>query len=580
MLGAMTEPQIADSLMEAARAWVAQDPDPETRQELERLIQSGDRAELAERMSAPLEFGTAGLRGVVGAGLGRMNRAVVIRATRGLADYVLERQTDGRALPVVVGYDARTTSRQFAEDTVGVLAAAGIPVRFFDRPVPTPLVAYAARQLSASAAVMVTASHNPPEYNGYKVYASNAIQIVPPVDREISERIAAVRSAAEVPLTAGAMADHAEEIPDSLFERYLAEVDALRPSVPRDFSVKIVYTPMHGVGYRFVREAFERAGYSDLSVVPEQAEPDGRFPTVSFPNPEEPGALDLATRLAEEVDADLILANDPDADRLAACVPTPTGRWVQLTGNQIGLLLADYMLEHALRAPRPAVVSSIVSSPMLGAIAEHYGARFEQTLTGFKWIWNAALELEQREGVRTAFGYEEALGYSVGRVVRDKDGVSAALVLADLAAHCKAGETTLLERLEALYRRHGLWVSVQKSITLPGSEGQGQIARAMQRLADDPPTSLGGLSVSRIVDYRTGADARPRWLPSANLVGIELGSGSRVLVRPSGTEPKLKIYVDLKLGLGADDRVGESEEKARAEAHALADAAAAYVGLA
>jgi len=216
---------------------------------------------------------------------------------------------------------------------------------------------------------------------------------------------------------------------------------------------------------------------------------------------------------------------------------------------------------------------------MLGAIAEHYAARFEQTLTGFKWIWNTALELEEREGVRTAFGYEEALGYSVGRVVRDKDGMSAALLLADLASHCKATETTLLERLETLYRRHGLWVSVQKSITLPGSEGHGQIVRAMQRLADAPPTSLAGFAVRRIVDYRTGAEERPHWLPTANLVAIELGSGSRVLVRPSGTEPKLKIYVDLKTELGADDRVGESEEKARAEARALADAAAAHVGL-
>lgn len=570
------------SVVDKARAWIAQDPDPETRAELEALVQAGDQAELAERMGAPLEFGTAGLRGVVGAGLSRMNRAVVIRATRGLADYLLARHPDARTLPVVVGFDGRLTSRTFADDTIGVLVAAGIPVRYFDEPVPTPLVAYAARQLSASAAVVITASHNPPEYNGYKVYAANAAQIVPPVDTEISERIEAVSSARDVPLEAGGLSGklaRAERVPDSFFDRYLAEVDAVRPRVERDSRIGIVYTPMHGVGWRFVKEAFARAGYANLHVVDAQAEPDGHFPTVNFPNPEEPGALDLATALASEKKADLILANDPDADRLAVCIPSATGRYRQLTGNQVGLLLADFLLEHALRAPRPMVGSSIVSSPMLGSIAAAHGARFEQTLTGFKWIWNAALDLESQEGVRFAFGYEEALGYSVGRVVRDKDGVSAALLLADLAAHEQTQGRGLGERLERLYRKHGLWVSVQKSITRPGSEGVREIEQAMQRLLAAPPTELGGRKLVKLTDYQVGGESRPRWLPNTSLVALELEGNVRVLVRPSGTEPKLKIYVDLAVPLGEGERLSEREEAATAEAGRLAAEIASQVGL-
>lgn len=570
------------SVVDKARAWIAQDPDPETRAELEALLQAGDQAELAERMGAPLEFGTAGLRGVVGAGLSRMNRAVVIRATRGLADYLLARHPDARTLPVVVGFDGRLTSRTFADDTIGVLVAAGIPVRYFDEPVPTPLVAYAARQLSASAAVVITASHNPPEYNGYKVYAANAAQIVPPVDTEISERIEAVSSARDVPLEAGGLSGklaRAERVPDSFFDRYLAEVDAVRPRVERDSRIGIVYTPMHGVGWRFVKEAFARAGYANLHVVDAQAEPDGHFPTVNFPNPEEPGALDLATALASEKKVDLILANDPDADRLAVCIPSATGRYRQLTGNQVGLLLADFLLEHALRAPRPMVGSSIVSSPMLGSIAAAHGARFEQTLTGFKWIWNAALDLESQEGVRFAFGYEEALGYSVGRVVRDKDGVSAALLLADLAAHEQTQGRGLGERLERLYRKHGLWVSVQKSITRPGSEGVREIEQAMQRLLAAPPTELGGRKLVKLTDYQVGGESRPRWLPNTSLVALELEGNVRVLVRPSGTEPKLKIYVDLAVPLGEGERLSEREEAATAEAGRLAAEIASQVGL-
>jgi phosphomannomutase len=569
-----------EELVRAARAWIDGDPDPATRAELSQLLDAGNLDEVAERLRGELEFGTAGLRGVVGAGPSRMNRAVVIRATRGLADYLLARVTDARSLPVVLGYDGRLDSRRFAEDAAGVLVAAGVAVRFFTTPAPTPLVAYAARQLAASAAIVITASHNPAEYNGYKVYGSNAVQIVPPVDTEIAARIAALGPANAIRLVEGALdrpVAGCEPIPDSMVDRYLAELAALRPAVPADRDFGIVYTPMHGVGGRFVERALAQAGYAKVHAVPEQAEPDGRFPTVRFPNPEEPGALDLALALAQKHDAALILANDPDADRLAACVPTVSGRWTPLSGNQIGLLLADFLLENAAKTPRPLVIQSIVSSPMLADIAAAYGAHAEQTLTGFKWIGTAALELEARGGMRFVFGFEEALGYSAGHLVRDKDGISCAVLFADLVAHCRASGHSVIDRLDALYRRHGLWVSLQKSITAEGSEGLSRIDHAMQRVRSAPPAQLGARRVNAAIDYASGAERRPRWLPATSLVALDLDGGGRVLVRPSGTEPKLKIYVDLRVLLAQNDIVRQREESALGEARAIAEAAAAYL---
>ncbi len=530
-----------------ARAWVAQDPCASDRAELEQLIADDNLLELEERMGAELEFGTAGLRGIVGAGRSRMNLANVIRTTRGLADYLLAQHPDAKTLPVVLGHDARLTSREFTQAARGVLEAARIPVRYFTAPVPTPLVAYAARQLSASAAVCVTASHNPPEYNGYKVYASNAAQIIPPVDAQIAARIARVESAAQVKL-ASAPAELSEAIPDSLIDRYFAELAALRPKLPADRDFGIVYTPLHGVGGQYVLRGLAQAGFLRVKPVSEQFEPDGNFPTVHFPNPEEAGALDLAIALADAEEAELILANDPDADRLAVCVKSPAGRWVQLTGNQIGVLLADYMLAAAAKTPQPLVAQSIVSSPMLSALAASHGALCEQTLTGFKWIWNAALDLEAKGGVRFAFGFEEAIGYSAGHLVRDKDGISAAVLFADLAAALKAQQLSVLERLHQLYRQHGLWVSTQHSLSMPGSEGAQAITGAMRRLREQPPGQLGAADVVRVIDYAEGAALRPRWLPSTNLLQIDIAEG-RVLVRPSGTEPKLKLYVDLKADL-------------------------------
>jgi phosphomannomutase len=570
---------IDPDLHRAARDWIAGDPDPATRAELQALVDRGDEAALADRMGEALAFGTAGIRGAVEAGSNRMNRAVVIRTTRGLADYL--RSTRPGPGPVVVGFDARLSSRVFAEDTVGVLAGAGIPVRYFPEMTPTPLVAYAARVLGAAAAVVVTASHNPPQDNGYKVYDANAAQIVPPADGAIAAAIAQVGPAADVPRVEGglgAASDLARPVDAALASRYVEEVLALRPSVPADRSLRIVYTPMHGVGRTLVERVLRPAGFADLRVVPEQAEPDGNFPTLAFPNPEEPGALDLAQALASEAKADLILANDPDADRLAVCLPRG-GSWMTLTGNQVGQLLADFLLEHAGPGPIPLVVNSIVSSPMLASIAAAYGARYEATLTGFKWIANAALDLEASAGVHFVFGYEEALGYSVGPVVRDKDGISAALLFAELVAHCRARGESVFDRLSRLYRRHGLWVSVQRSLVRPGSQGAGEIAAAMERLGRRRPARLGGTKVSGVTDYREGAEDRPRWLGATPLVALELGPGVRVLVRPSGTEPKLKIYVDRRVTLEEGDDAGRLEAAALEEAGEVAAALAAFLGL-
>lgn len=565
---------ISKALESATREWIAGDPDEETRAELESLMQSGDMDELTDRMDGSLEFGTAGLRGRVEAGSNRMNRAVVIRTTRGLADHLIAVQGGSVDSPVVVGYDARLSSATFMRDTVGVLAAAGIPVRFFDDVVPTPIVAFAARTLGAAAAIVITASHNPPRDNGYKVYAPNAAQIVPPLDSEIATAIAAVGPAASVPRISKVFDDRSDlvdTVPADLFERYLAEIGAVRSAELGGTSsgLKIVYTPMHGVGGRFVVEALEHFGYTQVHPVEEQFAPDGHFPTVDFPNPEEPGALDLAEALAADLDADLILANDPDTDRLAVSVRWPDGQWRGLTGNQIGVLLTDYMLE-ITQELRPIVLNSVVSSPMLASIAESRGALYERTLTGFKWIWNAALDLEGAGRGRFVCGYEEALGYSVGRMVRDKDGISAAVLLADLAASGMASGGTLVDKLNALYRKHGVWVSTQKSAVRSGADGAEQMEAAMDLVRRSPPEILAGHPVVGVTDFMEDAAERPRYLGATNLMALDLGERGRALVRPSGTEPKIKVYVDLTAAVIADGEPSAVEAELMADAEATA----------
>jgi phosphomannomutase len=509
---------VTGELLARATAWLAEDPDPGTRRELAGLLEAGDMAAVADRFAGRLEFGTAGLRGALGAGPNRMNRAVVRRTTAGLAAYLNAAGVSG---PVVVGYDARHSSDVFAEDTAAVLTGAGLSALLLPRPLPTPVLAFAVRHLSASAGVMVTASHNPPADNGYKVYLGDGAQIVPPVDARISAAIDAVGSLDTVPLRAGWT-----RLDDEVLGAYLDTVTGL--SLVPDRDVTIAYTPLHGVGRDVLLAAFARAGFPAPVVVAEQGEPDPDFPTVAFPNPEEPGATDLLLATAERAGADLAIANDPDADRLAVAVE---GRL--LSGDELGVLLADHVLRHTT-GPDRLVVTTIVSSSLLGKLARAHGVAYAETLTGFKWIVRAA---ETRPGSRFVFGYEEALGYVVGDVVRDKDGISAALAVAELAAAEKAAGHTLLDRLDEIALEYGVHATEQVSIRVTDLVA---IAAVMTDLRARPPGALGGSAVIGAVDLLT--DGR---LPASDVLIYSRADGGRVIVRPSGTEPKLKAYLEI-----------------------------------
>ncbi len=571
-------------LVEKAREWLENDPDADSRAELAELLAVSDPAttDLADRFAQSLEFGTAGLRGVLGAGPNRMNRAVVRVATYGLGTALLDLVDAPKTRGVVIGYDGRVLSRELAEDTAGVLAAMGIRAFLFPTLGPTPLTAYALTALGCAAGVMVTASHNPPEYNGYKAYWENGAQIVPPIDVAIADAILAAPPAKDVAVLS--LAEGREkglilDVPPPIEEQYLAAAKELAPSEGKRRDLRIVYTPMHGVGGKLVKELFAEAGFTALTTVPEQAEPDGKFPTVAFPNPEEKGAMDLSFALARKLSAELVLANDPDADRLAVAIPdpsSPTG-YMQLTGNQVGVLLGHHVLS---RDPDPAtavLLASLVSSPMLGVVARSMGAHYEETLTGFKWIANRAIALEADGKSRFLFGYEEALGYTVGRLVRDKDGVSAALAFAELASELSALGTSVKDRLEVLYRKYGLFVSTQVNLTRKGQAGAREIAAMMDALRKNPPSSIGGVAVAAFSDVEAGTrvaagKTEELPLPPSNVLVFELEGGSRVIARPSGTEPKVKFYVDVREPMTAGETLAQAEARASATMKRLADA--------
>jgi len=553
----------ATGLKAKAEAWLQADPDAATVAELRDVLARGDLADLADRFAGDLEFGTAGLRGVLGAGPNRMNRAVVRRTTAGLARYLKATVPDVTTRGVVVCRDGRRLSAELAEDTACVLAAEGIPAHVFPSLAPTPLAAFATLHLNAAAGVMVTASHNPPEYNGYKVYWGNGAQIIPPHDKGIADFISRVEPANQVDLLSPTEA-HARglwrDVPDSLGDAYLDAILKLRVYGRGSESLSIVYTAMHGVGGVWMERALERAGFRNVHPVAEQHQPDGAFPTVRFPNPEEPGAMDLSLATAERVKADLVLANDPDADRLAAMVRDGSGKLRMLTGNEVGVLLGHYVLvQGPTRRSKPHVVTTIVSSTQLGDIARELGVAYDEVLTGFKWIANRAVERERQEGSQFVFGYEEALGYCVGTVTRDKDGVGAALVFADLAAWCESRGKTVLGYLEEIQRRFGLYVSAQRNFTFPGAEGAQVIGRIMEGFRRSGPSCVGELPVRNVLDYKKGER-----LPPSNVLAYELEGGGRVTARPSGTEPKIKYYFELKETLAA----GEPMEAARARAEA------------
>lgn len=518
--------------------WLAADPDPDTRAELESL--SGDAAAITERFGRRLTFGTAGLRGALGAGPNRMNRVVVRQAAMGLVRYL------GDAPTVVIGYDARAKSDLFAADTAAVVAAHGGRALQFTTVVPTPVLAFAVRHLGADAGVMVTASHNPPGDNGYKVYLADGAQLVPPHDEAIEAAIIeAGVPPRDIPPPRGGVV---ELLGDEVIEAYL---DEALPAVTNDLDrLTVVYTPMHGVGSEVFHRALDRVG-GRVHTVAAQAEPDPSFPTVGFPNPEEPGALDMALALASDLEADLVIAHDPDADRLGVAL-RDGGRWRALTGNEIGALLADHVLSCGAGAER-LVVTTVVSSSLLGVMAAGHGVHHEVTLTGFKWIMHAAGADPSR---RFVFGYEEALGYAVSAAVRDKDGITAAVAFLDLAAGLAGRGATVVDRLDELAQRYGRHLTGVVTVRTESSDEAGAI---VDRLRSDPPAVIGGRAVEGITDYLVGGD-----LPPTDLLGIDVSGGARVMIRPSGTEAKLKIYVEQVAD--ASDDAAEAEFAALVEA--------------
>jgi phosphomannomutase len=563
-------------LEERVRLFISGDPDPNTRKELTDLLSSAAEdptalAELEDRFTGPLEFGTAGLRGPLGAGLARMNRAVVLRATAGLVDYVIKQVPDAKSRGMVIGRDARRMSKELQEEAASVALARGVMVHFIAEPLPTPVTAFAVKELQAAAGVMITASHNPPAYNGYKVYWENGAQIVPPHDRAIAERIDAQPAAIDIPHAAfdyafktGALVDATRSV-----EYYLDRLERLRfvPGAPVG-ELSIAYSALHGVGERTFRHALEQRGFKKLATVPEQGEPDGAFPTVAFPNPEEPGTLDRVLALAKKEGSDLVLVNDPDADRLGAAVRDESGGYVVLSGNEIGALLGHHLLERdGEGGPKRLVMSTIVSSQILRRMAAVFGVHYEETLTGFKWIANDAIALERSAGLRFVFGFEEALGYTIGTIVRDKDGVSAGLVLAEHAAELKGRGKTLLDQLDEIRRRFGCFLTKQKGITLPGREGRDEIERAMARLRSARPNDLAGLAVESVWDleartktHRSGAVEKIDRL-SGDVLIFELFGGGRVAIRPSGTEPKIKLYFETVESIAGNEPPEHAEQR-------------------
>jgi phosphomannomutase len=533
-----------DDLRGQAEAWLADDPDPATRDELRGLIAGlpGSAAELRDRFAGPLTFGTAGLRGRLRAGPNGMNLAVVTRAAAGLVGWLAAQDGQG---PLLIGYDARHGSREFAERTAQVATGAGRAALLLPRPLPTPVLAYAVRALGAVAGVVVTASHNPPEDNGYKVYLGAALggaagagaQIVPPADAGIEAAIRAVG-----PLTGVALGEPGTVLGEDIVRGYVDSAAAVVGDGPRDLSV--AYTPLHGVGGAVLTAAFERAGFGTPAVVAEQYEPDPEFPTVAFPNPEEPGAMDLLLALATRTGADLAIANDPDADRCAVAVPGADGTWRALRGDELGALLADHLIRQGVPG---TYATTIVSSQLLGAMCRARGLPYGETLTGFKWIVRAADDL--------AYGYEEALGYCVApALVRDKDGITAALRVAELAAGLKAEGRTLTDRLDDLAAEFGVHATDQLSVRV---DDLAEITAAMAHVRAAPPTTLLGAEVASVEDR----------MPDADVLTFRTAA-ARVVIRPSGTEPKLKAYLEVVESV-ADGDVAAARTRAAAALSAL-----------
>jgi phosphomannomutase len=536
------------NLVDRARDWLANDPDPVTRAEIRGLLEARDDEALRDRFGSSLAFGTAGLRGPMGAGPNRMNRLVVRRATAALMAHLGSRAT------VVVGHDARANSALFALEAARVAAGAGGRALMLPEWAPTPLVAFAVRHLGTDAGIACTASHNPPGDNGYKLYLDDGAQVLPPIDSQIAAAIGASGDARI------AVADEDDpritRLGEDILDAYVHHLAGLVTRTgPR--SITIVYSALHGVGTALTQRAFSAAGFPPLRLVTRQCDPDAAFPTVDLPNPEEPDALALTIAEGSRVGADLGIVHDPDADRMGVVAPWD-GRWRALTGNQIGALLADHVLRRG-DGPDRLVVDTVVSSQLLAAMAADHGVRHERTLTGFKWIVRPAIVHPE---LRFVFGYEEALGYSVDGYVRDKDGISAALFFAELAAELRAEGRTVWDRLDDIARRYGLHATATWSIRFDRDE---EARAAVSAWFANLPDRIADTPVARIVDRRDGGD-----LPPADLVELELEDRTRLAVRPSGTEPRVKVYAEVVMPVaGGASALAEAQRSADARLERL-----------
>ncbi len=533
---------------ELVKRWLERDPDPRTREELHLLLEENCSEEISNRFKGRLEFGTAGLRGVIGAGPNRMNRLVIQETAVGLGNYLLKTQSSAASKGVVIGYDGRPDSKQFAVDTASALVALGIKVYLTHDVAATPIVAFGVLHLAAAAAVVITASHNPPEYNGFKVYWENGAQIIPPHDSGIASEIdtAAESQLNLMPLEEAEQKGLLVWLKNDYYQAYRKAIcnNPLLRKAPHSHNLSLAYTAMHGVGAKMAEDLLADSGFAHVYSVAEQREPNGLFPTVNFPNPEEKGAMDMVIAEAKRHNADLACANDPDADRFAVAAKKPSGEYQMLTGDQVGVLLGYYLLNQA-QDNQKLVGATIVSSSLLKKVAENAGGYFYKTLTGFKWLTNVAMQ-EQTDKKQFLFAYEEALGYTVGSSVWDKDGLSALVFFAELASSLKNEGKTVWEQLEAIYRQHGMYINAQHSIVLdPSAPPIGDALRS------NPPATIAGQTVVSVEDFKLSKQVfangteQALYFPQSDVLIYHLNNGSRVVVRPSGTEPKLKCYYEV-----------------------------------
>ena len=533
--------------------------DDETKKELNSIRDNEE--EIKDRFYKELEFGTAGLRGVIGAGTNRMNKYTVGRATQGLANFINKMKIENPS--VVISYDSRHMSKEFSEIAALVLNANGIKVNLFDNLRPVPELSFSVRYLNATAGIMITASHNPPEYNGYKVYWSDGAQIVPPIDKGIIDEVLAIEDFSLIKtlnkneaIEAGLLNYVGEEIDDAFINALKSS--CLNPEIIKKEvkNVKIVYTPLHGAGNLPVQRILKELGFENVYVVPEQEKPDGDFPTVSYPNPEDPKAFELALKLAKEVDADVVLATDPDADRLGVFSKMSNGEYVSYTGNMSALLICEYELsqkkEKGIFPNNGAIITTVVSSELTKAIAENYGAKVFETLTGFKWIGEKIRKFEEENSYKYLFGFEESYGCLIVPHARDKDGISAVMALCEATAFYKNKGWSLWEQMIKIYEKYGYYREGQVSIVLKGADGAEEIKNKMAKMRSNPPTELAGLNVLEVRDYqehvikKADGEVSETDLPTSNVLYYELSNNSWCCVRPSGTEPKIKFYMGVK----------------------------------